>query len=207
VQVPARQRRKGIARERWGFQGAASPWSEYSAAGRPSAERGGSGGGLFPSAHGGMGGAEAGRGRSVSGPVRHKSYPCLFFSVKLFDGVEHGHDVADRDIGLDVMDGIENEAAALAERFAPMQDLSPDLSRRPEGERLLRIHAAQKTTSLPNSALSFSASMPAAETWTGLRMSNPHSINDGIKVLTAPHECLKVFQVVCLWIQSFIRLK
>jgi len=31
VPAPARPRRKGIARERWGFQGAASPWSEHSA--------------------------------------------------------------------------------------------------------------------------------------------------------------------------------
>jgi hypothetical protein len=48
VPVTARPRRKGIARERWGVQGEASPRSK-----EPEApERGGSGGGTFPSAPG-----------------------------------------------------------------------------------------------------------------------------------------------------------
>ena len=42
--------------------------------------------------------------------------------------------------------------------------------------------------------------MPAAEHWTGLRMSNPASRNDGMNFSTAPQECLKVFQDVWAWI-------
>jgi hypothetical protein len=47
--------------------------------------------------------------------------------------------------------------------------------------------------------------MPAAETWTGLRMSNPASMIEGMSGSRAPQECLKVFQAVCPWIQALIR--
>lgn len=105
------------------------------------------------------------------------------------------------------MDGVEDESAAPAEDLAPLQDLGPDLLRGAEGQGLLGVDAAApKTMSRPYFSLRIRASMPAAETWTGLRMSKPLSMKDGMSVSTAPQECLKVFQAVCRWTQPLIRL-
>ena len=48
----------------------------------------------------------------------------------------------DGGVGLDVVDGVEDEAAVRREDLATLQDLAPDLLRRAEGQRLLRVHAA-----------------------------------------------------------------
>lgn len=54
----------------------------------------------------------------------------------------------------------------------------------------------QNVMRLPNSFLSPSAPMPAAEHCTGLRISKPASMNEGMNFDTAPQLCLKVRQVV-----------
>src|SRR5271165_1024869 len=57
-------------------------------------------------------------------------------------------------------------------------------------------------TSLPlYFAFSIFGSMPLAEHWTGLMMSMPASIIDSKNRSDEPQECLKIFQVVFLWIQ------
>ena len=61
----------------------------------------------------------------------------------------------------------------------------------------------QNTSWSPYFSLSFRGSIPAAEHWTGLMMSNPTSMKFSMKVSTAPQECLNVFQPVLRWIHSF----
>jgi len=105
------------------------------------------------------------------------------------------------------VDGVEDEAAVAAEDLAALEDLGPDLLRRPEGQAFwVSTPPPQNTMSRPNSAFSLRASMPAAESWTGLRMSKPLSMKAGMSEATAPQECLKVFQAVWAWIQSLMRL-
>ena len=52
------------------------------------------------------------------------------------------HQVLGRRVGLHVVDGVEDEAAAVAEDLDPLAHLAADLVRRAEGQRLLRVDAA-----------------------------------------------------------------
>src|SRR5450755_1164315 len=63
-------------------------------------------------------------------------------SVKLMDGIKHGDDVGHGRAGLQVMNCIEDEAAAGGEDFAAAQDFVANLLRGAEGERFLGIDAA-----------------------------------------------------------------
>ena len=63
----------------------------------------------------------------------------------------------------------------------------------------------QKVMRSPKVALSVFGSMSVAEIWTGLMMSKPQSMKLSMNGNTAPQECLKVFQQVLAWIQSFMR--
>jgi len=72
------------------------------------------------------------------------SGPCLHLScaVEFAEGVEHGRDVRDRNVGLDVVDRVEDEAAAPAEDLTAAEDLLAHGGRRSEHQGLLRVHAA-----------------------------------------------------------------
>ncbi len=63
----------------------------------------------------------------------------------------------------------------------------------------------QKVSRSPYLFLRSAGSMPAADTWTGLMMSNPLSMKCAMNGSTAPQECLNVFQAVCAWIHAFTR--
>ena len=83
-------------------------------------------------------------------------------------------------LGLDVVDGAQDVAAAPAELLDPLPDLLPHLLGRPQREGLLGVDSSQKARSRPNSRLSRPVSMSAAVTWTGFRASIPISMRSGI---------------------------
>src|ERR1017187_653768 len=56
--------------------------------------------------------------------------------------LEHGEDVRDRGLGLEVVYRAEDEAAAGAEDIDPRAELVPHLLRLAERQSLLRVHAA-----------------------------------------------------------------
>src|SRR5436305_1153431 len=67
--------------------------------------------------------------------------PCAC-AAELVYRFQHGDDVSDRCLRLDVMNGVEDETAAFGKHLAALQNLSANLFRRAEGQHLLRVHAS-----------------------------------------------------------------
>jgi len=101
------------------------------------------------------------------------------------------------------VDGVEDEAAALAEDADALADFRAHLVDGAEGQRLLRVDsAAQKTSLSPYLAFSIAGSIPAAEHCTGFKMSTPASTNASRRGPTAPQEWKKILHGVFRWTQS-----
>ncbi len=96
------------------------------------------------------------------------------------------------------MNGVEYETAAGSKYPYSLGYLVYHLLPGAEGKCLLGIYPApQKTSLLPNCALSHAGSMPAAEVCTGLRISRWVSMSIGIIRVTDPQVCCQVFHDVC----------
>jgi len=63
-------------------------------------------------------------------------------SVELVDRIDHSDDVFDGRLRLNVVNGVEDEAAAGGEDLTAAQHLLADLCRRSEGQYVLRVYAA-----------------------------------------------------------------
>ena len=109
-------------------------------------------------------------------------------------GLPHRHDVLGRHVGLNVVDGVEDEAAAGRQIINASLDFVADLLRGAVRQHLLRIHAAAvKGQVLAEPLFEFLVvSMPAALTCTGFRMSMPDSIRSPISGRTAPERWNRV---------------
>ena len=82
--------------------------------------------------------------------VTERTYQAGFLhALNSLSGLEHGDDVRDGDVGLDVVDGVEDEPAVPAEDLAALEDLGPDLLGRPEGQGLLGVDAAAPEDDVP----------------------------------------------------------
>ena len=101
--------------------------------------------------------------------------------AKLVRGRQHGLDVLDGDVLLDVVHlGEDVTAVDRVERFEVVADVFADLFGRAQRQRLLGLAAPQKTMRPPKSRMRRSGSMLAAEICTGFRMSMPASIHSGM---------------------------
>ena len=97
--------------------------------------------------------------------------------------VEHGDDVLRRDVGQDVVDLLEDEAAAGREDRDLLGGRDGGLlpACRARGSSAVSQPPPQKVSRPPKSRFSPAASMPTQVTWTGLIASSPASIRSSNK--------------------------
>jgi hypothetical protein len=122
----------------------------------------------------------------------------LSSSVKFIDGVDHGDKIGYRGIRQHIMNCVEHKTSIRRQR--PHNGLRPLRAPLP-ASRTVRFFAYQPhhprtRVDRHKRAFKILGSMPAAEHCTGLIMSNPDSINNGMNFSTAPQQCLNVFQEV-----------
>ena len=152
---------------------------------------------------------DAAQALSLGGPeLCHAQAPCdvvtscMAISVAdhrgaVADRPEHGQDVFDGRVALDVVDRVEDEPAAVVEdrRSARGPRGRPrPACRRPASSACPR-RRPRTPGRRPNSLFSRRGSMSAAEHCTGLRMSKPASMKSGSRSQTLPQEWMNVFHV------------
>jgi len=114
--------------------------------------------------------------------------------AELGEGFAHGEDVGGRDVGLDVVDGVEDPSPAGRERFDVAADVVADLVGRAVRENVLGLDASAPEADVGAEVLFRAAgSIPAAEMWAGFRMSTPTSMKSGMIGRTDPQEWKKSF--------------
>ena len=117
--------------------------------------------------------------------------------VVLMYGVEGRPDVFSAGVTDNVVDGVEDVAAALGQNIQTLGDLCCDFLWGAIGQNILRVYPPPQNTSLsPYFSLSMCASMPLADSCTGLMISIPMSTKSSSSLTTQPQVWKKVFQLV-----------
>ena len=113
------------------------------------------------------------------------------------DGLNRSHDILRWDRILDIVNGSPDKTPTGHHNLHPFFNVVVDFFRGAEWQYPLRINAAaQKVIRSPNDVFSHSGSIPAAEVWTGLRISMPARIMGSIRLGMLPQQCLATFHDV-----------
>ena len=121
--------------------------------------------------------------------------------------VDHRHDILYRGAALHDVDGVEDVAAVGREDLRTLEHLTAHLFRRAERQDLLGVDAAAPEGDvLAIGFLEVLRVHARSRALHRVERVEAASMNSGMIGSTAPQLCLRVFQLVWLWIQSLIFL-